>query len=150
MCGVISEILNSDQDNIIGSQTSQMRVMDDCLEWERKALRKDVGFLPILDGGVVPGRTLTIRCQVAEKDGHLIYNGRAYNRSCWSWRPPKVIRMQGRLAKDPTDPMNTKPEISIYTEKGKLLLLDACPCGGELRKDHRDVLYCTECYITYE
>ena len=44
----------------------------------------------------------------------------------------------------------TKPEISIYTKKGELLRLDACPCGGELQQDRRGFLYCKECSIIYE
>ena len=117
-------------------------------EDELKALRKDVGFRSILDGGVRHCHTL--RCQVAEKNGRLIYYGKPFRRSQWSWQPPKIIRVQGRLAKESSDPRNNHPEISIYNERGELQRLDACPCGGELLMDHNYNLYCVDCSIIYE
>jgi hypothetical protein len=56
----------------------------------------------------------------------------------------------GRPAREQHNPLNTNPEISIITEKGQVLRLDACPCGGELLKDRRGVLYCSKCFIVYE
>jgi hypothetical protein len=142
------DFLNSD--NILHAQTLLLRGMDDdygpALE---KALKKDKAWQAISSGGMMQCR-LIIRCQVAEEGGHLIYNGRRFNRGCWSWRPPKVIRLQGRTAREYPDPINEHPEITIITEKGQLLRLDACPCGGELVKDHRGVLYCEKCSICYE
>lgn len=123
--------------------------MNEYSEADLKILRKDKAFHAILTGGVIAGH-LSLRCQVQEKDGRLIYNGRPYSRACWSWRPPKVIRNQGRIAKEYSDPRNNNPEISIYTESGKLLRLDACPCGGELLMDHRGFLYCNKCNTVYE
>jgi hypothetical protein len=46
--------------------------------------------------------------------------------------------------------MNSNPEISILTENGNVLRLDACPCGGALLKDHRGALYCSDCFLIYE
>jgi len=63
--------------------------------------------------------------------------------------PPKVIRQQGRLAKEEPDEANTHPEIIIFTAKGEALNLDACPCGGELIMDDDGSLYCKECGVFY-
>ena len=123
--------------------------MDEYTESELKALSKDTSFRPIWSGGTIGGH-LRIKCQVAEEGGLLIYNGRKYHRSQHGYRPPKIIRMMGRMAKESTDPMNDNPEISILTAQGKILRLDACPCGGELVMDHREVLYCAKCFAIYE
>ena len=121
---------------------------DDSSEDELKVLRKDVAFWSILDGGV--RHCYTLRCQVAEKNGHLIYNGKLYTRSSHSWRPPKVIRLQGRFARERINLINARPEISIYTNNGKMIRLDHCPCGGELLMNHNFNLYCVDCNIIYE
>lgn len=94
-----------------------------------------------------------------DKKGRLIYNGKPYTRDSWCcytsggcelYGPPKVIRLLGRVAREIPDPINNNPEISILTEKGDILRLDACPCGGELLMDHREVLYCSDCHLIYE
>jgi len=144
------DCLNSD--NIIGPQTYRLRRMDyseDLTESELKLLHRDKAFRPILNGGVLHCH-LKIRCQVAEESGRLIYNGRPFNRSQWSWRPPKIIRLQGRSARELSDPINNKPEISIITARGEVLRLDACPCGGELQMDNHGYLYCVKCNMIYE
>lgn len=143
----MSDCLKSD--NIIFSRTSPIEEMDNYSEAERKALQKDDAFRPIWNGGIMHCH-LSIKCQVAEESGRLIYNGRALTRSSWDWRPPKIIRMQGRSARESSDVINNNPEITILTQNGKLLRLDACPCGGELLMDHRGFLYCKECSIVYE
>lgn len=134
------------KDNISKSQTY---TIEEYTEDELKILGKDKAFKNILNGGKLKG-PLKIKLQVAERNGHLIYNGRPYNRSCWSWRPPKIIRLQGRSAKELSDPINNRPEISIYTNDGKIIRLDRCPCGGELLMDHNYNLYCKNCSIIYE
>jgi len=136
-------------ENILKTQTPIDEEMENYSGAELKALQKDDAFTPIWNGGIMHCH-LSIRCQVAEKSGKLLYNGKLFNRSKWSWRPPKVIRMQGRLAREYTDPRNNNPEISIYTEHGELLRLDACPCGGDLRMDSRGFLYCEKCNMIYE
>jgi len=150
MCAGVLQDLNSLKDyNIILSKTITIEGMEGYTEEELKALRKDRGFWQILDGSKLHCH-LTIRCQVDDESGRLIYNGRPYSRSSWSWRPAKVIRQMGRIAKEVPDPRNTHPEISIYTERGKLLRLDACPCGGDLILDHNYNLYCEKCNLIYE
>jgi hypothetical protein len=145
--------LNSD--NIIRSQTDHMRGMDDhdYTPYELKGLAKDNIFYQIFEdiftGGLPPECHLELKCQVAEKSGRLIYNGKRYTRGL-RWRPPKVIWMMGRLAKELPNPYNNNPEISIETQSGEVLRLDACPCGGELLLDHRQVLYCAKCFKIYE
>ena len=94
----------------------------------KKVFERDKAFRTIWEGGILRGCSLKIRCQIlVDSDGHLLYNGRRFSRSSWSWRPPKFIRQQGRLAKESTDPRNNHPEIVIYTMRGEALLLDACP-----------------------
>ena len=117
----------------------------------REVFEKDKAFRAIWEGGILRGCSFKIRCQVSiDSQGRLLYNGRLYNRNSWSWRPPKFIRMQGRLARESTDPRNNHPEIVIYTMNGEALLLDACPCGGELLMDNNENLYCDKCKIIYE
>jgi hypothetical protein len=124
--------------------------MENYSDAELKALKKDKAFMRIWDGGIMPDASLEIRSMVSEQNDHLILNGRKFTRSSWDWRPPLIIREQGRLAKESFDPRNNHPEITIITQKGKVLRLDACPCGGELMMDHRGFLYCSECKIIYE
>lgn len=136
-------------ENILKTQTCIDEGMENYSEAELKALWKDDAFRPIWTGGIMHCH-LSIKCQVAEESGKLIYNGKLFNREKWSWRPPKVIRLQGRPAREYTDPQNNNPEISIITVRGDIIWLDACPCGGELLMDHRGFLYCKECSIVYE
>lgn len=149
MCLSAPEMNSLNSHNIIFSQTNTIEEMQDYSDAEMQSLRKDKGFLQILNGGIRHCH-LSLRCQVAEEAGRLIYNGRPFNRSQWSWQPPKVIRMQGRRAKEYGDPRNNHPEISILTEGGQVLRLDACPCGGELEMDHNYNLYCLKCFRIYE
>lgn len=123
--------------------------MENYNDSELKALFKDKAFMRIWDGGISQ-QSLKIHSMVSEERGRLILNGRKFTRSSWDWRPPQVIRGQGRLAKEYSDPRNNHPEISIYTVGGEMLRLDACPCGGELLMDHNYNLYCSKCKIIYE
>ena len=144
MSGVVLQALNiPNSEDILHPQTYMFE--------GREVFEKDKAFRTIWEGGILKGCSLKIRCQVSlDPKGRLLYNGRLYNRNSWSWRPPKFIRQQGRLAKESTDPRNNHPEIVIYTMSGRALLLDACPCGGELLMDRNGYLYCSSCKIIYE
>ena len=128
--------------------TLLLRMDDFFTAREVKRLLKDRQFSEIFIGPQ-SGCHLTLRCQVAEENGHLIYNGKRYTRGR-RWRPPKVIRQMGRLAKELPNPYNNSPEISVELQSGKVLRLDTCTCGGELVMDHRLVLYCRECFRIWE
>ena len=117
---------------------------------ELKALQRDKAFWRIWTGGVLKA-SLNIKSMVgSDEKGRLMVNGRRFTRSSWGWHPPPIIREQGRLAKEEYTPANEHPEIAIVTQKGEVLWLDACPCGGELLMDHRGVLYCDNCFMIYE
>lgn len=150
MCSGAMQANSLKSDNIIFSRISIIEGMENYSDAEMKALRRDKAFMRIWDGGIMRGRGLKIRSMITEKNDHLILNGRKFTRSSWDWRPPEIIRQQGRLAREYSDPRNNHPEISVITENGELLRLDACPCGGELVMDHREVLYCSKCFIIYE
>lgn len=116
---------------------------------EEKLLRRDKAFWRIWDGGLLQS-VLTLKPMVAwDSDDHLILNGRRYQRSRY-WFLPEILRKQGRLAREYPDARNHKPVITVWTQKGDALVLDGCPCGGELRIDHRDAIYCERCNIIYE
>lgn len=118
---------------------------------EAKALSRDKGFETIWQGGILKGRHLVLKPhQISfNAKGRLLYNGRLYNRSSWTWRPPKFIRLQGREAKEEPNSRNSHPEIYLTTQNGHELQLDACPCGGELVKDSCECLYCRDCGEVY-
>lgn len=148
MSGSLCNSLNSD--NIIFSRTNTIEGMEDYTAAELRAMKKDKAFMHIWNGGVIRA-SLTIRSMTgSDEKGQLILNGRRFTRSSWDWRPPAIIRDQGRLAKEVLDPVNDHPEIPIITQRGEVLWLDSCPCGGELVMDHRGYLYCTNCFIIYE
>ena len=148
MCGTISKQIA--QNNIIFSSPSYNEEEEILSDSEMKALRKDKAFMRIWDGGVM-ACSLEVRSMVAVDDQDRLYlNGRRFTRSSWSWRPPPIIRNQGRLAKDFPDPWNTHPEIVIEGEDGKPFRQDHCVCGGELKMDQRGFLYCLKCSIIYE
>ena len=124
-----------------------------------RCLAKSPSFRRIWMGGPEELH-LILRKQIdVDKNGRLIYNGKPYNKDTWCcyyigdcelYGPPKVIRQMGRIAKEVPYPANNNPEIGILTEKGDVLRLDACPCGGELLLDHRGDLYCSDCHLIYE
>jgi hypothetical protein len=124
--------------------------MEDYSDAEMKALKKDKAFMRIWDGGIMQDQEIEIRSMVTEENDRVILNGRKFTRSSWDWRPPAIIREQGRLAKEYSDPRNNHPEITIITQGGQVLRLDACPCGGELEMDRNYNLYCTKCFRIYE
>ncbi len=135
--------------NIIFSSPNTIEGRNFYSDWELKALEKDKAFMRIWDGGTMKC-SLEIKSMVmVDEKGRLFLNGRRFTRSSWDWQPPPIIRHQGRLAKESTDPRNNHPEIAIETEGGEVLWLDACPCGGELLMDERDNLYCSKCNIIY-
>lgn len=140
--------------NIIFSRPSlyeEEEILSDLSDSEMKALKKDKAFMRIWDGGIMTGCDLQIRGIVTvDERGRLYINGRRFTRSSWSWRPPPIIRHQGRMAKDYPDPMNEHPRIRVEDENGDLVWQDKCVCGGELIKDHRGYLYCMKCNIIYE
>lgn len=124
-----------------------------------KCLAKSPMFRCLWQGGPEELHIILRKQVDVNERGQLIYNGKPYNRDTWScyyigdsryYGPPLVIRQMGRMAKEIPDDMNSNPEISILTENGNVLRLDACPCGGELLKDHRGVLYCSDCFSIYE
>jgi hypothetical protein len=125
-----------------------------------RCLKKSPSFRNMWSGGRDEKRHLTLRLQIStDSKGRLLYNGKPYKKNTWCryfvgdvelYGPPKVIRQMGRPAREQHNPLNDNPEISIITEKGQVLRLDACPCGGELLKDHRGALYCSKCFIIYE
>jgi hypothetical protein len=139
--------------NIIFSRSSlyeEEEILSDLSDSEMKALRKDKAFMRIWDGGVM-ACSLEVRSMVTVDDQDRLYlNGRRFTRSSWRWRPPPIIRHQGRLAKDYPDPTNEHPLIRVENEKGDLIWQDKCVCGGELIKDSRGYLYCVKCNIIYE
>ncbi len=133
-----AEVLDLDQEIFLPSPS------------ETRALTRDKAFTTIWQGGILTGRHLVLKLQISfNKKGRLLYNGRPYNRSSWTWRPPKFIRLQGREAKEEPNSRNSHPEIYLTTLNGQELKLDACPCGGELVKDRREYLYCRECGMVY-
>jgi hypothetical protein len=150
MCAGAVQVNSLKSHNIMFFRISTNEGMEDYSEAEMKALKKDKAFMRIWDGGIMQDQEIKIRSMVTEENDRVILNGRKFTRSSWDWRPPAIIREQGRLAKEYSDPRNNHPEISIYTEGGKLLRLDACPCGGELRMDHNYNLYCEKCNTIYE
>jgi hypothetical protein len=150
MCGTLPKQIA--QNNIIFSQNLMGEEDEILSEAELKALKKDTAFMRIWDGGVIAqGTPIRVKSVVyVDERGRLYLNGRRFTRSSWSWRPPPIIRHQGRIAKDYPDPMNEHPWITIIDEKGNPVKQDKCTCGGSLQKDQRGYLYCTKCNIIYE
>lgn len=159
LCNCVNseDILNSGFDNNEGRLF--IPLTEDFGEDFLKCLAKSPTFRRLWQGGPEELH-LILRKQVDEtENGRLIYNEKIYNRDTWGcyyvgdsqfYGPPLVIRQMGRMAKETPNPLNSNPEISILTEKGAVLRLDACPCGGELLKDHRGALYCSNCFEIYE
>lgn len=84
------------------------------------------------------------------EENRLLYRGHQFSMSEWpSHLPPKFIQIQGRPAKEEFSIYNDRPTISIRTQGGILLTLDACPCGGCLLLDFSGNLYCNACFEIY-
>lgn len=150
MSGSILEVNSLKNSNIIFSRQSYIEEEEILSDSDVEALRKDKAFMRIWDGGVMSGG-LEIRSMVTtDAKGRLYLNGRRFSRSSWRWRPPPIIRNQGRLAKDIEDPINRHPSIVVEDENGNPVRQDKCVCGGELVKDRCGYLYCLKCCIIYE
>ena len=115
---------------------------------ELKCISKDVGFSPIWKGGILRGAHLILKIQVSEDaQGRLLYNGRLYNRSSWTYMPPKFIRLQGRQAKEFSSFYNNYPTDIIEVDEEKVRIRRTCDCGGKLVYDKRAWLYCEKCHL---
>lgn len=124
------------------------------IEGKRLLCEEDRAFWQIWSGGVIRGRKLTLKFQLAEDEqGRLLYNGRLYNRDSWTWRPPKFIRQRGRYAKEIPNPLNTRPTEIIEHEDGqKERVRRVCDrCGGQYIYDPRTMeLFCEVCNLGSE
>jgi ribosomal protein S27AE len=99
---------------------------------------------------------ITLRAQVRVENGIIYYNDRKYNKDTWTnflvvegllYGPPKFIRLQGRLAKESPDPLNSIPTDVVELEDGQYQRVRrTCGCGGRLIYDHNSILYCEKCY----
>jgi hypothetical protein len=115
---------------------------------ELKCISKDIGFSPIWKGGILHGAHLILKIQVSEDTrGRLLYNGRLFNRSSWSYMPPKFIRLQGRQAKECASIYNNYPTDIIEEDDQKIRIRRNCGCGGKLVYDKRAWLYCEKCHL---
>jgi len=59
------------------------------------------------------------------------------------WHVPKLVYIQGRMARERPDPRNSRPRYYTYDEDGELVWHDRCKCGGSLEYDNNMNLYCT-------
>ncbi len=83
----------------------------------------------------------------------LVYNGHRYGRSdrshAFRYKPVKLIRELGRLAREQPNSMNTHAEVhaqALTPDGYRAVTLDTCPvCGGEMVYDHTMELYCRAC-----
>jgi hypothetical protein len=115
---------------------------------ELKCISRDMGFSPIWKGGILRGAHLILKIQVSVDDwGRLLYNGRLYNRSSWTYMPPKFIRLQGRQAKEYSSFYNSFPTDIIEVDEEKIRIRRTCSCGGKLVYDKRAWLYCEKCHL---
>ena len=77
----------------------------------------DPGFAHIFNPQPFKGHLVGIQSLISfDEKGRMLYRGRRYDRSSWTFRPPKVIRIQGRQAKDLSDKRNGYPTEEINTE----------------------------------
>jgi hypothetical protein len=125
--------------------------------WQR-VKKYDPVFARLWEGPV--DMAFSLRPQIAlDLKGRLLYNGRLYNKDTWTsffttqdelYGPPKVIRQQGRLAKEEFDVRNQHPDVVIFDDAGKPYHSDHCECGGQLVLDNNLNLYCVKCKLIYE
>ena len=119
-----------------------------------KSLQRDKKFWFIWQSGKREGH-LKIRSQISQdQKGRILYNNRIYNRGCWTWRPPKFIRLQGRLAKEIPDKRNSYPTEEETVEGKSIKRRAICHgidkkigCGGRFQYDSRLQLYCSSCFL---
>ena len=129
-------------------RTIMNEVMDNYSDHELKRISKDTGFSPIWKGGILHGAHLILKIQVSKDAwGRLLYNGRLYNRSSWTYMPPKFIRLQGRQAKEFSSFYNNYPTDIIEVDEEKVRIRRTCDCGGKLVYDKRAWLYCEKCHL---
>ena len=134
--------------DVINLQTIINQEMDNYSDHELKCISKDTGFSPIWKGGILHGAHLILKIQVSEDAlGRLLYNGRLYNRSSWTYMPPKFIRLQGRQAKEFSSFYNNYPTDIIEADDEKVRIRRTCGCGGKLIYDKRAWLYCEKCHL---
>jgi hypothetical protein len=145
---VSGALFSLDSYDIVNLRTYSSEEMTQYSDRELLGISKDKGFKPIWEGGILHGCHLTLKVQVSEDAwGRLLYNGRLYNRNSWSYRPPKFIRLQGRLAKEFTSFFNNFPTDIIEVDDKQIRIRRTCECGGKLEYDHRAVLFCTKCHL---
>jgi hypothetical protein len=134
--------------DVVNLQTNVNEGMAEYTDRELKCISKDIGFSPIWKGGILHGAHLILKIQVSEDTrGRLLYNGRLYNRSSWSYMPPKFIRLQGRQAKECSSFYNDYPTDVIEVDDEKVRIRRTCGCGGKLVYDKRAWLYCEKCHL---
>ena len=122
-----------------------------------KILKREPIYWRNYQGGTFPeGTKLTIKSILSEDDkGRLLYRGRLFDRRRWSWRPPKILRMMGRQARDFTDLRNSYPTEEIEQDDTILRVRAICTrdpkrgpyCDGKLLYDKRYYLYCEKCFL---
>ncbi len=103
---------------------------------------------------------ITLRPQVRVENGVIYYNGKKYNKDTWTnffvvsdlfYGPPKFIRLQGRMAKEIPNPLNSISTEVVELESGQLQRVRrVCSCGGRLVYGHDLVLYCEKCKLVDE
>lgn len=119
----------------------------------RPTCELDPFFIRVWRGGFPKGTKLIIKAQLSEDDkGRLLYYGKLYNRDCWTWQPPKFIRLRGRTAKEQPNPFNNYPTRIIEVDNKKVRIRDSCRnCGGRLVYDTITMdLYCEDCFVVHE
>lgn len=111
-------------------------------------LHNDLVFWVIWRGGVLPfGTHLALNAQVSiDARGRLRYYGRLYDQRTWSWQPPKVVRLQGRGAKEYPSDANRRPTDWTKVDDVWVGILRRCDeCNGDLVYEPDRSLYCSEC-----
>jgi len=126
-------------------------------EQSLKIIKREPIWWRNYEGGTFPaGTRLIIKSIYSEDDkGRLLYLGKPFDRRRWSWRPPKIIRMMGRHARDYTDLRNSYPTDEITHEDGsKERIRATCKskekgdeCKGKYLYDQRYYLYCERCFL---
>ena len=89
---------------------------------------------------------LYLRSQIAFKHGKLYYCDRKFPRARWAWHPPKVIRLQGRSAKEHHTISNNAPiDWVCLVDKWVKVRRHCDECNGDLVYGPDKSLYCKEC-----
>ncbi len=135
--------------DVVNLRTNINEGMAKYTDHELKGISRDTGFSPIWKGGgILRGAHLILKIQVSvDALGRLLYNGRLYNRSCWSYMPPKFIRLQERQAKEYSSFYNNYPTDVIEVDSEKVRIRRTCGCDGKLVYYKRAWLYCEKCHL---